>query len=197
MTNNILDIQAEIDMLKQKLNQYDTKDENTQLQEPDSDSDSDSDSNSDTSDSHEKTSLTKSTVVIDVPEEIPEKVPEKDVPEEIPEKVPEKDVPEDKKDKEDKKMIKEAYAKVRENLKVFEEIIIRLIKQYNGLDLYDDEIQHLEGIYETELKTFEQSLKNIINRLPVLVDLDEKQYDLLERRLELCENRFVKFIKSF
>jgi predicted MPP superfamily phosphohydrolase len=197
MTNNILDIQAEIDMLKQKLNQYDTKDEkNTQLQEPDSDSDSDSDT---TSDSQNKTSLTKSIVNTTSQEDVPD-VPE--VPEDVQKEKKIVTVSDEEKkpepiSKETKKIIKEAYTKVRENLKVFEEIINRLIKQYNGLDLYDDEIDHLEGIYDTELETFQKSLKNIIDRLPVLVDLDEKQYDLLERRLELCENRFQKFIKSF
>jgi len=44
---------------------------------------------------------------------------------------------------------------------------------------------------------FEKNLKNIIKKLPTNLDLTEKQYDLLERRLELCENRFIKFIKSF
>src|SRR6056300_1069578 len=92
--------------------------------------------------------------------------------------------------KEDKKLVKETYTKARENLKVFEEIMNRIIQENKDLDLNDEELDEIENAYEIEFNTFKDNFKKIINKLPKGLDLKEDQYEMLEKRIDLVEKRY-------
>jgi len=107
------------------------------------------------------------------------------------------DVSDDEYKENDKKILKNTFQKTLENLKVFEELTNRTIRDHQNLDLYPDEIEYLEDQYEQELEIFENTLKMLRNKLPADLDFTEQQYAQLEKRINLVEKRFDKFIASF
>lgn len=109
----------------------------------------------------------------------------------------EQDSEDDKDEKEDtNKIIKNTFQKIKENLKVFEELTMRTIRENKDLDLLPDEIEFLEDQYEHELELFENTMKILRNKLPDGLDFTEQQYSQLERRINLVEKRFDKFISK-
>jgi len=107
------------------------------------------------------------------------------------------DVSDDEYKENDKKILKDTFQKIKENLKVFEELTNRTIRDHQGLDLFSEEIEYLEDQYEQELEIFENTLKMLRNKLPADLDFTEAQYNQLEKRINLVEKRFDKFIASF
>ena len=108
------------------------------------------------------------------------------------------DVSDDEEEKEDhKKILKDTFQKIKENLKVFEELTMRTIRENKDLELFPEEIEFIEDQYENELQLFENTMKILRDKLPEGLDLTEAQYSQLERRINLVEKRFDKFICSF
>jgi len=108
------------------------------------------------------------------------------------------DVSDDDDEKEDdKKILKDTFQKIKENLKVFEELTNRTIRDHQNLELFPEEIEYIEDQYEQELEIFENTLKMLRNKLPADLDFTEQQYAQLEKRINLVEKRFDKFIASF
>ena len=107
----------------------------------------------------------------------------------------EKDDDDEKED--DKKILKDTFQKIKENLKVFEELTNRTIRDHQNLELFPEEIEYIEDQYEQELEIFENTLKMLRNKLPADLDFTEQQYAQLELRINLVEKRFDKFIASF
>ena len=107
-------------------------------------------------------------------------------------------VSDDEEEKEDhKKILKDTFQKIKENLKVFEELTNRTIRENQDLELFPEEIEFIEDQYENELQLFENTMKILRDKLPEGLDLTEAQYSQLERRINLVEKRFDKFICSF
>lgn len=108
------------------------------------------------------------------------------------------DVSDDEEEKEDsKKILKDTFQKIKENLRVFEELTNRTIREHQDLDLFPEEIEFIEDQYEQELEIFENTMKILRNKLPEGLDFTEAQYAQLEKRINLVEKRFDKFIASF
>ena len=104
----------------------------------------------------------------------------------------------DEEEKDDhKKILKDIFQKTLENLRVFEELTNRTIREHKNLELFPDEIEFIEDQYESELELFENTMKILRNKLPEGLDFTEQQYAQLERRINLVEKRFDKFISSF
>jgi len=202
---SVLNIQDEIEELKKKLGNINNQP--LVLENPD-ESDEETVSDPET----EKVEETK----VEIPKEVEEKIRTDSEPTEQPINSPsgqynkyspknkvsfekDDDVSDDDEEEKDdhKKILKDIFQKTLENLRVFEELTNRTIREHKNLELFPDEIEFIEDQYESELELFENTMKILRNKLPEGLDFTEQQYAQLERRINLVEKRFDKFIASF